>query len=190
MHFSCSHARCIPHPAHPITGVTPYTAHRFVPILYNFLAYEGVSKIFQTGRLEWEPQMVQLSATGCSCIVILWVSLVSFAAITPCVASQRVFVCCCLFRHRLSPETFGYTLVQTGGLQCVCCGTPLPSPFRVTCVAYFCTDGYVCVSWPVAFELGVAEQNKTHSVVASDWHNSSAPPKGWILKCDSQYKPL
>jgi hypothetical protein len=36
--------------------------------------------------------MVQLSATRCSCIIILWVSLVSFAAITLCVASQRVFI--------------------------------------------------------------------------------------------------
>jgi hypothetical protein len=36
--------------------------------------------------------MVRLSATRCSCIVILWVSLVSFAGITLCVASQRVFI--------------------------------------------------------------------------------------------------
>jgi hypothetical protein len=36
--------------------------------------------------------MVQLSATKCSCIASLWVSLVSFAAITLCVASQRVFI--------------------------------------------------------------------------------------------------
>jgi hypothetical protein len=36
--------------------------------------------------------MVQLSATRCSCIAILRVSLVSFAAITLCVASQRVFI--------------------------------------------------------------------------------------------------
>jgi hypothetical protein len=35
--------------------------------------------------------MVQLSATRCSCIANLWVSLVSFVAITLCVASQRVF---------------------------------------------------------------------------------------------------
>jgi hypothetical protein len=34
---------------------------------------------------------VQLSATRCSCIAILWVSLVNFAIITLCVASQRVF---------------------------------------------------------------------------------------------------
>jgi hypothetical protein len=34
--------------------------------------------------------MVQLSATRYSCMAILWVSLVSFAAITLCVASQRV----------------------------------------------------------------------------------------------------
>jgi hypothetical protein len=36
--------------------------------------------------------MVQLYATRCSCIAILCVSLVSFAAITFCVASQRVFI--------------------------------------------------------------------------------------------------
>jgi hypothetical protein len=34
--------------------------------------------------------MVQLSATRCSCIAILWLSLRSFGAITLCVASQRV----------------------------------------------------------------------------------------------------
>jgi hypothetical protein len=34
--------------------------------------------------------MVQFSATRCSCIAILWVSLVSFAAITLCFASQRI----------------------------------------------------------------------------------------------------
>jgi hypothetical protein len=38
----------------------------------------------------------------------------SFAAITPYVASQRVFnvvVVVFLIRYQLSPETFGYTLV-------------------------------------------------------------------------------
>jgi hypothetical protein len=55
-------------------------------------AYEGVSKSFRTSRLEWELQMVQLSATRRSCIAILWVSLMSFAAVTLCVASQRVFI--------------------------------------------------------------------------------------------------
>jgi hypothetical protein len=33
--------------------------------------HEGVSKSFRTGRLEQELQMVQLSATGFSCIAIL-----------------------------------------------------------------------------------------------------------------------
>jgi hypothetical protein len=33
--------------------------------------YEGVFKSFRTGRLERELQMVQLSATRCSCIAIL-----------------------------------------------------------------------------------------------------------------------
>jgi hypothetical protein len=54
--------------------------------------YDSVSKSFRTGRLERELQVVQLSATRCSCIAILWVSLVSFAAITLCVASQWVFI--------------------------------------------------------------------------------------------------
>jgi hypothetical protein len=53
---------------------------------------EGVSKSFRTGTLERELQMVQLSATRCSCIAILWVSLVSFVSIILCVASQRVFI--------------------------------------------------------------------------------------------------
>jgi len=44
---------------------------------------------FWTGHLEQELQMVRLSATRCNCIAILWVSLVSFTAITLCVASQR-----------------------------------------------------------------------------------------------------
>jgi hypothetical protein len=54
--------------------------------------YAVVSKSFRTGRLERELQMVQLSTTSCSFNAILWVSLVSFAAITLCVASQRVFI--------------------------------------------------------------------------------------------------
>jgi hypothetical protein len=58
----------------------------------KIFTYEGVSKSFRTGRLELELQMVQLSATTCSRIAILWVSLVIFAAKTLFVASQRVFI--------------------------------------------------------------------------------------------------
>jgi hypothetical protein len=54
--------------------------------------YDGVFKSFRTGRLEQELQMIQLSATRCSCIAILRVSLVIFAAITLCIASQWVFI--------------------------------------------------------------------------------------------------
>jgi hypothetical protein len=56
------------------------------------LGYMRVSRSFRTGLLERELQMVELSATRCSCIATLWVSLVSFAAINICVASQRVFI--------------------------------------------------------------------------------------------------
>jgi small-conductance mechanosensitive channel len=55
------------------------------------LNYESLSKSFRTGRLKRELHMVLLSATKCSCIAILCVSLVSYSAITLCVASQRVF---------------------------------------------------------------------------------------------------
>jgi hypothetical protein len=56
------------------------------------MKYEGVSKSFQTGCLEWELQTVQLSAMRCRCIAVLWDSLVSFTAITLCIASEWVFV--------------------------------------------------------------------------------------------------
>jgi hypothetical protein len=56
------------------------------------MSYKGVSKSFWIGRPERELQMVQLSATRWSCIAILWVIIVSFAAITLCVACQRVFI--------------------------------------------------------------------------------------------------
>jgi len=54
--------------------------------------YEGVFKSSQAGHLERELQMVQLSATGCSCVTILWASLVSFATIILCVAFHQVFI--------------------------------------------------------------------------------------------------
>jgi len=74
--------------------------------------YEVYPKSFRTGCLERELQAVQLCATRYSWISILWVSLASFAAITLWVASQSVYYyCCCWFRYRLSPETFGYTRV-------------------------------------------------------------------------------
>jgi hypothetical protein len=55
--------------------------------------------------------MVQLSATRCSCMAVLWVSLVSFAAITLCVASHRVFVVVSVidsFRELLDTNPYSY----------------------------------------------------------------------------------
>jgi hypothetical protein len=46
------------------------------------ILYEGVSKSIRTGRLERELQMVQLSASRCSCIDIMWVGILSVATIT------------------------------------------------------------------------------------------------------------
>jgi hypothetical protein len=56
--------------------------------------------------------MVQLSASRCNCIAILWVSLVSFATITLCIAFNEGLLLSLLFTSLwLSPETFGYTLI-------------------------------------------------------------------------------
>jgi hypothetical protein len=41
--------------------------------------------------------MTEPSATRCSCIAILWASLVSFAVITHFVASERVFIVVSLY---------------------------------------------------------------------------------------------
>jgi hypothetical protein len=51
---------------------------------------------------DWPPGV----RTSCSCIAILWVSPVSF-----CCFSMSVYCCKRTFRYRLSPETFGYTVV-------------------------------------------------------------------------------
>jgi hypothetical protein len=67
--------------------------------------YEGISKSFRIGRLARELQMAQLSATRCSCIAIFWVSLVSFAAITLCVASQRLLLLLLLLLLLISLST-------------------------------------------------------------------------------------
>jgi hypothetical protein len=72
----------------------------------------------KVSELERELQMVQLSATKYSCITILWVSLVSFAAITLCVAFQLVFFhCCCLVRYDavrklLDTPSYMYTITN------------------------------------------------------------------------------
>jgi hypothetical protein len=60
--------------------------------LKHFVTYDGVSISFRTGLLEQELQIVQFSATRSSCIAILLVSVMSFAAISLYVASQRVFI--------------------------------------------------------------------------------------------------
>jgi hypothetical protein len=82
------------------------------PLLPKPTTCESVSKSLRTGRLERELQMEKLSATTCSCIAILWVSLASFAAISLCCFWTSVYFCKRIFRYRLSPDTFGYTLVH------------------------------------------------------------------------------
>jgi hypothetical protein len=68
----------------PVLKVTP----KREGVSSGYGEYGDVSKSFRTGHLERELQMVQLSATRCSSIAILWVSLVSFAVITLCVKNR------------------------------------------------------------------------------------------------------
>jgi hypothetical protein len=90
---------------------------------------EDVSKNFRIDCLEWELQTVQLFTTRCSYIAIFWVSLVSFAAITLCVTSQRVFIVVGYFvidsvRKLLDTpgyiSVFGNTVEQVTFIQTVC----------------------------------------------------------------------
>jgi hypothetical protein len=121
-----------PPPVPVLSQMNP--VHNLPPYLPKI--YEGVSKSFQTGRLERELQMVQLSATTCSCIAILWASLVSFAAITLCVASQRVFIFVLYFvidsvRKLLDIPLYSIIIFSS---------TPKSFPFRFT------DQNFVCIS--------------------------------------------
>jgi hypothetical protein len=80
-----------PQPSHYTDWAIPTLPTQFITSEFREPT-KSVSKSFRTGLLEQELQMVQLSATRCSWITILWVSLGSFASITFCVVSQRVFI--------------------------------------------------------------------------------------------------
>jgi hypothetical protein len=86
--------------------------------LIKNILYENVSKSFRTHLLEREQQMVQLSATRCGCVAILWVSVVRFAAITLCVASQLVITEVSLYfvvdsaRKLLDTPSYKYSVIN------------------------------------------------------------------------------
>jgi hypothetical protein len=106
--------------SNPQSGASPLVGCPRLHIHYIRRRYEGVSKSFRTGRLEREMQMVELSFTRCSCIAILWDSLVSFAAITLCVVSQQVFVVVVYFvidSVRKLLDTFSYCPESTKNQQ-------------------------------------------------------------------------
>jgi len=71
-----------------------------------------IQKSFWTGRLDRELQMLPLSATRCSYIAILCVSLVSFTTIYPfSYFLTSVYCCKFIFHYRLSSKTFGYAVI-------------------------------------------------------------------------------
>jgi hypothetical protein len=88
------------------------------------LRHDFWTRSFRTSRLERELQMVQLSAIRCSCIAILWVSLVSFAAISLCIASQRVFIVVDVYfvmysvRKLLDTPSVCYKSLDSGTVSC------------------------------------------------------------------------
>jgi hypothetical protein len=90
--------------------------------LYAFSIYEGV----WTGRLERELQIVQLSTTRCSCIAIFLSQSSEFWRYNSlCCFLKSVYCCKRIFRYRLGPETFGYTLVYMLKLNCLSDGEKL-----------------------------------------------------------------
>jgi len=75
--------------------------------------YEGASRSFRTVHLEQELQMVQFCAIRCNCIAIWWVSLVSFAAMTLCIASQEMFIVV----HSLSTQSGNFWIHLRPGFK-------------------------------------------------------------------------
>jgi hypothetical protein len=74
--------------------------------------YKNVSKSFRPGHLERELQMVQFSATRCSCIIHLVSQSSEFCCHNPlCCFSTGVYYCKHILHYRLSPENFGCTLL-------------------------------------------------------------------------------
>jgi hypothetical protein len=131
-HLSCS----VILPPAPSNWVHPeYEKAVLTSIPRRAVVCKGVSRSFRTGRLERELQIVQLSSIRCSCIAILWVSLASFAAITLCVASQRVlfvslstqsgnfWIHPCIFRRMLQANR-----ICVWARACVCYHLTLISP--------------------------------------------------------------
>jgi hypothetical protein len=71
---------------------SPATAHYWSPKNCFDFIFIDIRRCIQKFP-DWPPEMRTangIAVTRCSCIAILWVSLVIFAAITLCVASQRV----------------------------------------------------------------------------------------------------
>jgi hypothetical protein len=130
---------------------------------------EEVRLLFDAGGCiqkfpDWPPgaklQMLQLSAASCRCIAILWFSLVSFAAITLCVASQRVFFIVVVY----------LVMTQSGNFWIYTCTRDLETPKLYSYVWTLMTDdswvtwsivGVVCCSW---FIVKVMVQNGITSV--------------------------
>jgi hypothetical protein len=95
--------------------------------------------------------MVQLSANKCSCIAILWVSLVSFAAIILYIASQRVFIVVSIYfvidsvRKLLDAPSYVFSITETR----VCSGWPSTMRFINTRPSSF-ESFHPLVNFPLA----------------------------------------
>jgi hypothetical protein len=92
--------------------------------------------------------MVELSATRCSCIAILWVCLVSFAAITLCVASQRVFLLLllCISLSIQSENFWIHSRIETDFFQIR--RIPAKHHRHVACLLGDASDLYSEYIWP------------------------------------------
>jgi hypothetical protein len=117
----------------PQLGHTPHLQHKKTLEFTSFSPYKGVSKSFWTGCLEQELQWYSSLPLGA--VVWLFLSQSSeFCCHNPlCCLSTSVYCCKHIFHYWLSPETFGYTLVDTWWLlkymhiTLIICIFPLPS---------------------------------------------------------------
>jgi hypothetical protein len=143
-------------------------------------SYEGASKSFRTGHLLRELQMVQLSAIRCNYIAILWVSLVSFAAITLCTASQHVFIVISLSTQSgifwIYPRKITIRFPYGATLKLVIIFRPPPSVMDYTLCSVATQSNYESIN--ILDGRGVRLTTDLHLVPRSknEWSYTSTPP--------------
>jgi len=103
-----------------------------------------------------------------------------------CCFSTSVYCCCCCFliRYRLSPETFGYTLVlwkSTLSSHTLCADRPLKGWMKLTMANRFVPErdvlltrccNYVSWCW-ILLQMDSVSMHVNHVTASTHWHTTA-----------------